>query len=173
MGKSLELKPTEHSYYCSESNYYVNGHNNFGRNECADWHDFKVDWIGNDAMELDDDYNHLFRFDIIENEDKPGEFKLLLFFILQRKGIFRPVVIHRITQEDMPEIEAFLSQRWQYMKSQWREFSEEPARHGRWIRQDDTFTRYMCSECESKNHDGHEKYCPACGAKMDAEEIST
>lgn len=42
--------------------------------------------------------------------------------------------------------------------------------HGRWIRQDDTFTRYMCSECESKNHDGHEKYCPACGAKMDLEE---
>jgi rRNA maturation endonuclease Nob1 len=45
----------------------------------------------------------------------------------------------------------------------------EPVRHGRWIRQDDTFTRYMCSECESKNHDGHEKYCPNCGAKMDAE----
>lgn len=46
----------------------------------------------------------------------------------------------------------------------------EPVRHGRWIRQDNTFTRYMCSECESKNHGGHENYCPNCGAKMDLKE---
>ena len=46
----------------------------------------------------------------------------------------------------------------------------EPVRHGWWIRQDNTFTRYMCSECESKNHAGHENYCPNCGAKMDKEE---
>ena len=45
----------------------------------------------------------------------------------------------------------------------------EPVRHGRWIRQDDTFTRYMCSECESKNHGGYENYYPNCGAKMDLE----
>lgn len=45
----------------------------------------------------------------------------------------------------------------------------EPVRHGRWIPQDNTFTRYMCSECEGKNHGGHEKYCPSCGAKMDLE----
>ncbi len=45
----------------------------------------------------------------------------------------------------------------------------EPVRHGRWIAQDNTYTRYMCSECESKNHGGHEKYCPNCGAKMDGE----
>lgn len=43
----------------------------------------------------------------------------------------------------------------------------EPVRYGRWIRQDDTFTRYMCSECESKNHAGHENYCHNCGAKME------
>lgn len=126
----LELRCTEHSYYCSESNYYVDGYNNFGRYECADWHDFKVDWLDGESLNLDDDYNHLFRFDILEDEDNPGNFRLLLFFILQRKGIFRPVVIHRITQEDMPEIEEFLSQRWQYMKSQWCEFSEETAQRG-------------------------------------------
>lgn len=44
-----------------------------------------------------------------------------------------------------------------------------PVLHGRWIRQDNTYTRYMCSECESTNHDGHEKFCPNCGAKMDLE----
>lgn len=43
----------------------------------------------------------------------------------------------------------------------------EPVRHGYWIPQDNTFTRYMCSECKGKNHGGHEKFCPECGAKMD------
>lgn len=45
----------------------------------------------------------------------------------------------------------------------------EPVRHGYWIAQDEGRTRYMCSECKSKNHGGYEKYCPNCGAKMDKE----
>ena len=74
---------------------------------------------------LEDDYNHLFRFDILESEETHGRFELFLFFILQRKGIFRPVWIHSITKDNLAEIETFLSQRWQYLKSQWREFSGE------------------------------------------------
>ena len=38
---------------------------------------------------------------------------------------------------------------------------------GRWIAQDETFTKFMCSVCESKNYGGHEKFCPNCGARMD------
>lgn len=38
---------------------------------------------------------------------------------------------------------------------------------GRWIAQDETRTKFMCSVCESKNYGGHEKFCPNCGAKMD------
>lgn len=38
---------------------------------------------------------------------------------------------------------------------------------GRWIAQDETLTKFMCSVCESKNHGGHEKFCPVCGARMD------
>lgn len=42
----------------------------------------------------------------------------------------------------------------------------EPVRHGRWIRMDDTFARYKCSECGAiEDHSGWE-YCH-CGAKMD------
>ena len=36
----------------------------------------------------------------------------------------------------------------------------EPVRHGKWIAQDETYTRYFCSECKSGNHQGHEKFCP-------------
>lgn len=44
-----------------------------------------------------------------------------------------------------------------------------PVRHGRWVTQDETRTKFMCSLCESKNYGGHEKFCPNCGAKMDGE----
>lgn len=45
----------------------------------------------------------------------------------------------------------------------------EPVRYGKWIAQDETRTKFMCSECNAKNYGGHEKYCPNCGARMDGE----
>ena len=45
--------------------------------------------------------------------------------------------------------------------------AEQAVRHGRWIVQDEGRTRFMCSECKSKNHRGSDNYCPNCGAKMD------
>lgn len=44
-----------------------------------------------------------------------------------------------------------------------------PVVHGHWIRQDESFTRYKCSnpECGIENCSGFENYCPNCGAKMD------
>lgn len=121
----LKLKETEHAYCCSTTNYYVDGYRNFGRCDYDTWGDFKDEWLDDGPNDLDDDYNHLFRFDIVENEDEPGVFELLLFFILQRKGIFRPVVVHRITEDDLSDIETFLRRRWQYLQYQWSEFSEE------------------------------------------------
>lgn len=43
--------------------------------------------------------------------------------------------------------------------------------HGRWVAQDETLTRFMCSVCEAKNYGGYEKFCPNCGAKMDKEAV--
>ena len=42
----------------------------------------------------------------------------------------------------------------------------EPMRHGVWVRQDETYTRYRCSVCAKGNYGGYENYCPNCGAKM-------
>lgn len=120
----LKLKETSHKYYCNLGNYYVSGRENNGCCEYDTWLQFKDGWLDND-LSLDDDYNHLFRFDISENEEMPGVFSLYLFFILQRIGNFKPVIIHNITQDDMPEIETFLAGRWEYMKNQWEEFSKE------------------------------------------------
>ena len=44
-----------------------------------------------------------------------------------------------------------------------------PVVHGRWIRQDNTYTRYQCSVCEAKNYGMKYSFCPNCGAKMDRE----
>jgi len=126
----MKLKATNHNYYCSNANYYVGNlrGENFGKCDYDTWEDFKEEWLNNDGS-LDDDYNHIFRFDIIESldseTDEPlGTYELALYFILQRKGIFRPVIIKTITQNDMTEIEAFLKVRWEYMKGQWDEFSK-------------------------------------------------
>ena len=44
-----------------------------------------------------------------------------------------------------------------------------PVVHGHWIRQDESFTRFKCSnpECGIGNCSGFENFCPNCGAKMD------
>ena len=44
-----------------------------------------------------------------------------------------------------------------------------PVVHGEWIAQDATYTRFMCSACNSKNYSGHHNFCPNCGARMDGE----
>lgn len=44
-----------------------------------------------------------------------------------------------------------------------------PVVHGRWINQDNTYTKYQCSACKERNFDGVGRYCPNCGAKMDKE----
>ena len=122
--KILDLVPTNHSYYCSDSNYYVDGYDNYGRCDYDSWKEFKQEWVDTDGS-LDDDLNHLFRFDIVKEDgiEKQG-FTLWLFFILQRKGIYTPVQINNITQDDMPEITAFLRARWSYLQKQWKEFNK-------------------------------------------------
>ena len=42
-----------------------------------------------------------------------------------------------------------------------------PVRHGKWIAQDTSRVKFMCSECNARNYGGHENYCPYCGAKME------
>ena len=43
-----------------------------------------------------------------------------------------------------------------------------PVIHAHWIRQDESFTRFKCSnpKCSAENFSGFENYCPNCGAKM-------
>ena len=40
-------------------------------------------------------------------------------------------------------------------------------RTAEWIVQDDTFTRFECSRCHTKNHHTRWNYCTNCGARME------
>lgn len=110
------LKETNHEYYCSDSNYYVGNRNgeNHGLVEYDSWSDF----ISQHYHDMD--LNFLIRYDIKKNGDK---YTLHLYFILQRKGIFAPVIIDKITEEDMDDIEDYLLCRWNYIKKMWEELS--------------------------------------------------
>lgn len=123
----MELKETKHSYYCSENNYRANGNENHGRREYDTWEEFCEEWLGKDKS-IDDDYNHCFRYDILQKRHRETDelvegYRLWLFFILQRKGNYVPVLIKTITEKDMIDIETFLKERWEYLIGQWSEFS--------------------------------------------------
>nr|DAM14524.1 MAG TPA: hypothetical protein [Caudoviricetes sp.] len=127
----MKLQGTNHSYYCSESNYYVGNSKgeNFGRSEYETWEDFRKEWLNPDGVSIDIDYNLCFRFDIIQKRDLDTDdlidgFELWLFFILQRKGIYRPVWIKNIYEKDMPYIYNFLKMQFEYMENQWKEIAE-------------------------------------------------
>lgn len=122
----MELKATNHSYYCNDSNYFSSE-----VGESFDtWSEFKSEWL-DEKLSIDHDYNHCFRFDInplfdpdldIEYDNR---FSLHLYMMLQRKGIFIPIVIEEIFQEDMAEIKEYLHACWGYLQGQWEEFSEQ------------------------------------------------
>lgn len=127
----MKLQATNHSYYCSENNFYVGNSKgeNFGRSEYETWEEFRDEWLGEDGVSIDVDYNLCFKFDIIQKRDPDTDdlidgFELWLFFILQRKGIYRPVWIKNISEKDMPYIENFLKIQFEYMKNQWKEIVE-------------------------------------------------
>lgn len=120
----MELKPTSHSYYCNDGNYYSND----SLVVFQTWSEFKESWM-NDDLSIDHDYNHCFRFDIVNkydsdtDEELEGVFSLKLYMILQRKGIFISITIEEIEDSDMMEIKKYLSDCWDYIKGQWEEFN--------------------------------------------------
>ena len=115
MKEILELKKTEHPYYCNESNYYSND----AYMTYDSWKDFVRSW---EPLKMDVDMNYIFRFDIQNYDDK---FWLQLFIIHQRKGNFRCVEIKDINNDDMKEITEVLKLHHEYHGKLWEEFKQK------------------------------------------------
>ena len=114
----LQLKKTEHSYYCEcwETKR---------TSEHESWKEFKE----SEGLDYDFDYNILFRFDIDFNDDpeskRYGTYTLKLHHALQRHGYEQwHAVIYNIKEEDMPEIEQHLKNAKQHLLEMWKELED-------------------------------------------------
>lgn len=119
---TIKLEQTNHPYYCSDNNYYSNE----ASNSFDSWGEFKEDFA---PENIDHDYNYVVRFDLnkysdedSENEDCENNYVLHLYYLQQRKGNFLPVLINNIKEEDMDEINNYLKEYSNYIKSLWSEF---------------------------------------------------
>ena len=115
MFEKLKELSVEHPYYCSDSNYYSNDANSHYNNMTQ----FLDDW-----EDADPEYNLMFRWDIInysETEEgvEAGRYRAELFFMLQRKGIFKPVIIDNVNEVEAERFEKFAKVHWELLKKMW------------------------------------------------------
>ena len=108
------LWEVKHPYYCADSNYYARGDQQ-PVVEYASWSDF-LDSEGTS----DFDMNLLFRFDWIKAdlEDERPKDKLYLFWMGQRKGLYRWSEI-AIKDADEDAVRAWLQPRFDHLKKLW------------------------------------------------------
>jgi hypothetical protein len=114
------LWEVEHPYYCNEGNY-------FATESCAAYYKSWTDFMDEEG-DADMDWNLIFRFDWIEtNDDGEPTFngdvnyrngKLKLFYMGQRRGLYRWVIVE-VCRADEPAVIEFLRKRWEHMQKLW------------------------------------------------------
>lgn len=116
----------EHQYYCSEENYFDN--------DTTTSHKSFDDFLAEEG-DADMDYNLVFRWDWTEEDEETGECnykgddyyrngKLSIFFMGQRKGLFRSVTVD-VCRADEPKVIEYLKPRWEHMQALWAPFKGE------------------------------------------------
>lgn len=112
---TFEQLCADHPYYCSDSNYYSR--------EAYSEYD-SIDEFLDDWKDTDMEYNMVFRFDLKMRDD--GTYSFECFFMLQRKGIFRPTITNNVTKADTEKIVSFLLPRFEYIQKMWEPFTNQP-----------------------------------------------
>lgn len=117
----LKLQSSNHSKYFEGNNRYI---------EFNTWKDFfeDDDW---DIKNLEDDffqYNTVIAFNFRNKLDDMGEeilteFELWIYIFQHRWGQYKPIYIENIKEKDMLEITTFLQKGWNFLRSQWIEFT--------------------------------------------------
>ena len=100
----------EHDYYASDSNYYsreVSGN-------YRTWADFYEEYHNADI-----DMNLVYRWDIHQREESK-RYYMELFIIGQRKGIYVPILIDYVDEEDVESIISFLQPHLNKLISLWK-----------------------------------------------------
>lgn len=107
----------EHSYYCSESNYYSS--------KSSLSFSTMTEFL-NEFESSDIDLNLCFRWDVkdvsesCENEEAKGvRYNAEVFLILQRKGIFLPCTIDSIVQEEVERFVKYITNHKKHLDDLW------------------------------------------------------
>ena len=118
----MKLWEVKHPYYCSESNYFDRGYSS----QYNSWEEF-LELEGDN----DPDLNFVFRWDWKTynapdsdeyDPDEPETNEFQVCYVLQRKGIYRPVTV-KVNREDEPKIREWLKSKMELMKEVWEPFS--------------------------------------------------
>lgn len=108
--KDLSVK---HDYYASRSNFY-----NKECNEAYDtWQSFYDEY-----KDADIDMNLVFRWDIHEY-DNANSFWMEIIIIQQRKGIYFPIYIRNVFEQDVQQIVEFMKPHFDKLKKNWKPLS--------------------------------------------------
>jgi hypothetical protein len=121
--QAKHLWECKHAYCCAESNYYAPG-----REQPFTSHKSFADFFAEEG-DSDKDYNLLFRWDWEEMDPETGESnyngddyyrngRLLLFFMGQRKGLYRWVEVE-VCRADEPMVIEYLTPRLRYLQELW------------------------------------------------------
>lgn len=105
--KDLAIK---HDYYCSDSNFYSN-------EPYAEFTTFAEYY--EEYKDADIDMNLIFRWDIFKYEESDN-YRMCVFMIHQRKGIFTPIEIKRLFEVDVPLIIEHLKQHKNKLDNIWK-----------------------------------------------------
>jgi hypothetical protein len=116
------LWEVDHPYYCNQGNYYAPG-NDQPMTQHRSWAEFMAE-----EGDADINCNLVFRWDWREGEDwELGEYngddyyrhaKFLIFFMGQRKGLYRWAEVD-VCRADEPAIIEYLRPRWDHLRKIW------------------------------------------------------
>lgn len=112
---TLQELAIDHDYYASGQNFYSNDaslHYNTWADFYEEFHDADVD------------LNLVFRWDIRQREQSKRCY-MQIIMIVQRKGIYMPVHIDYVDEQDVPQIMEFMRPHFQKLLSIWQPLSAE------------------------------------------------
>ena len=109
--KDLSIR---HPYYCSDNNY--------SDSKAQVRFDTASEFLA-EYGDADIDLNLFFRWDVSEIEEGTGRYCAEVFCIKQRKGIFQPIQISRIFDDEADAFAALMSKHLQRLIEMWKPLS--------------------------------------------------
>lgn len=111
---NLQELAIKHDYYTSDTNFYSNE----ATQRFNTWADFYEEY-----HDADVDMNLVFRWDV-KKRDHSNRYYMQIIIIIQRKGIYMPIHIDYVDEQDVPQIELFMKPHFEKLIKNWQPLSK-------------------------------------------------